>query len=511
MFSNRVRIVVMSWLVLSVIVFFVRLGPVMARYRSAEQKFADLDFEAKQPAAPVIVNDPHSPRPELTLALAGRAIKGLDEGQMPWAHATLPQRDTLFLVGNQKGYFANLRENRVTFEFPRPGDESGGLYGVAVAQDSHIMATVGEHTVVQFWNSLSGELLATVEDEHPTIAARPDLSEHAKRHPNKLRYQDAGARRIVASRSGCLFAIGKIDGTIELWGNLAYRDHPELLNEPNKADSRSLFSTKQLGFISRHKVHEGQVVDLAFSHHSTKLVSISGQTVTGYEMLTAPDGAPAGYERPLSAPDSKFDLVLSATNSFQEEWRQPLPHSPSQLALSIAAQFAGPSLLRTPFAVAMFHDGILLGDLGKKEPTGTIKFSTHERSAMVQSLAFHRNENALLTLHTSYSGTKETATSETALSLWQTTTCRRIATARLPGQFMSADWDIQGTRLALLRYNPELTKRPATRTSLWPWFNQPTSPFLFHVWDVRLVLATGEREPRDAELPTVRRGEAVKN
>lgn len=487
MFSHRVRIVVKCWLVLSVAVFFVRLGPVMARYRVAEQKFADLDFEAKQPAAPVIVNDPDSPVPRLTLALDGRAIQKLDDGQLPWVEATFPQREMLYFVGNQKGYFANLRENRVTFEFPRPGDESGGLHNVAVSPLSHVMATVGEHTVVQFWNAFTGELLATVEDEHPTIAARPDSFPHAKRHPNKLRYQDGGARRIVASPKGCLFAIGKMDGTIELWGDLAYRDHPDLLNEEEPPNSRSISTSKKLGFISRHQVHDGRVVDLAFSHGGKKLVSVGGHRVLDYEPQKAADGTPTHLELPKHAPDSKFDVVLSSTGSLETEWRQPLPEAPGQLALSIAAQYAVPGMLSLPFAVGMFHHGVILGDLAKKQLTGTITFPHPGPSVMVQSVAFHRNENALLTLHTSYSGMKENVTIETVLSLWQTSSRRRIATARLAGQFMSAAWDIQGQRLALLRFNPELTKTPPGQTNFWPWSSRSTSPFLFHVWDVRAM------------------------
>ena len=492
MFSHRVRFVVKSWLVLSIVVFFVRLGPVMARYRAAERKFADLNFEAKQPAAPVIINDPNSPRPELTLSLAGRAIQKLDDGHIPWANVVLPYRDAMYLAANRKGYFANLKDNRVMFEFPQPRDEAGGLYGIAVAPQSRVMATVGEHTVVQFWDSMTGQLLATVEDENPTIAAVPDLSEHAKRHPNKLRYQDAGARKIVASpRGGSLFAIGKVDGTIELWGNLGYRDHPELLNELDKPGSESLLSTNLFGVISRKKVHDGQVVDLAFSHGGRKLVSVSGHTVKGRGTIPTPDGNPAGYEMLQYDPNSKSDLVVSATSSLQEEWRLPLPSRPGQLALSMTAQHAVPGQLQAPFAVAMFHDGVLLGDLDKKDVSGTITFPKNEPSAMVQSLAFHRRESALLTLHSSYSGVKENATIETVMSLWQTNTRRRIATARFPGQFMSAGWDTQGTRLALIRMNSARRHLPPSKSSLWPWETQTTSPFLFHVWDVNVVPQSG--------------------
>lgn len=487
MFSHRVRIVVKCWLVLSVVVFFVRLGPVMARYRAADQKFADLDFEAKQPAAPVIVNDSDSPVPRLTLALEGRAIEKLDDGHWSWVQATLPNRDSLYLVADRKGYFARLRENRVAFEFPRRGEESDDLYEVAVSSESQIMATIGRHTVVQFWNAFTGELLATVEDENPTIAARQDPFPHAKRHSNKLRYQDIGARRIVASPKGCLFAIGKVDGTIELWGDLTYREHLGRLNEPEPPDSRSLFTSKKFGFISRRKVHDGRVVELGFSHGGKKLVSVGGHRVLDYEAQKAADGTPTELELPKQSSDSKFDVVLSATNSLETEWRQPLPEAPGQLALSIEAQHAVPGMLSVPFAVGMFHHGVILGDLAKKQITGTIKFPARGPSVMVQSVAFHRNENAVLTLHTSYSGVKGNVTIETVLSLWQTSSRRRIATARLAGQFGSAAWDKQGQRLALLRVNPVMSRTANSGTSFFPWFSKPSSPFLFHVWDVRAV------------------------
>ena len=493
MFSNRVRIVVKCWLMLSVAVFFVRLGPVMARYRVAEQKFADLDFEAKRPAAPVIVNDPDSPVPRLTLALEGRAIEKLDDGHLPWVQATLPNRDSLYLVADRKGYFARLRENRVAFEFPRRGEESDDLYGVAVASESQIMATVGRHTVVQFWNAWNGELLATVEDEHPTIAARPETVPHSKRHPSNLHYQDAGARHLVASPTGCLFAIGKVDGTIELWGDLIYRDHPELISEGVlKRPLRSSLPRK-FGLLQRRKVHAGRVVDLTFCKGGLQLLSVSGSVVSEDDFAT--DGVHGPTPREVKN-DSTSDLVLSSAESLDEMWRQPLPNVPSQIAVPISEVVGGPHWRSEngggikptrSFAIGMLFDGVIVGDLLQKEITGAIKFPASGPSVMVQSVAFHRNENALLTLHTSYSGVKENVMIETVLSLWQTSSRRRIATARLAGQFMSAGWDNQGTRLALLRYNSELTKTPPGQASVWPWSTRSTSPFLFHVWDVRAM------------------------
>ena len=107
-------------------------------------------------------------------------------------------------------------------------------------------------------------------------------------------------------------------------------------------------------------------------------------------------------------------------------------------------------------------------------------------------MSFHHDENALLTLHTSHTKTQET---ETVLSLWQTVSRRRVATARFAGQVLSAGWDDQGLSLALLRFNPELAKQAANRTGLWPWATPSTSPFLFHVWDVRMIPVAGEERP----------------
>ena len=238
MFSNRVRFCVMGWLIVSVAVFVVRLGPVLARYRADEQKFADLAFEAKQPSPPTVVNDPNSPTPNLTLSLQGRAIRGLDDGQIPWMEADFWGQD-LMLVTYDTGRWFRLKRaphspaDQLLHEFPKQRNLAGHIHCGAIAWplEGSVIATVGEFPVVQFWDMETGALLETVEDEHPTMAARPAHPNQTKRHPSGLRYSETDARRIVASPRGCLFAIGKVDGTIELWGDLVYREHPEWIEE----------------------------------------------------------------------------------------------------------------------------------------------------------------------------------------------------------------------------------------------------------------------------------------
>ena len=136
---------------------------------------------------------------------------------------------------------------------------------------------------------------------------------------------------------------------------------------------------------------------------------------------------------------------------------------------------------------------MLLGDLLKKELTGTLAPPEPEPSRSIHSLAFHRTENALLTLHTDYFGQKNATSSpktkwqtETVLTLWQVGSRRRIATARLPGQFMSAGWDSQGMLLALLRYDPRLANSSSSLAGLLPWRTSSAHRHMFHLWDVRV-------------------------
>ena len=510
MFSNRVRFCVMGWLIVSVAVFVVRLGPVLARYRADEQKFADLAFEAKQPSPPPVVNDPNSPTPNLTLSLQGRAIRGLDDGQIPWMQADFRGRD-LMLVAYDTGRWFRLKRaphspaDQLLHEFPKQRDLAGRIDCGAIAGplEGRVIATVGEFPVVQFWDMETGKLLETVEDEHPTMAARPVPPNQTKRHPSGLRYSETDARRIVAAPRGCLFAIGKVDGTIELWGDLVYREHPEWIEEEMlKGYQRRPFQ-RRFGMLSRRQVHEEHVVDLKFCKGGLQLLSIGGHKVTGYAALNGADGSPLGYETRVRSNELVSDVVLSSTSSLDEVWRQKLPEAPDVLAIPMGETVGGPhwktedggGIHKTrPFAISSFERGVLLGDLLKKELTGTLAPPKPEPTRFIQSIAFHRNENALLTLHTDYSGQPGDAKSETILTLWQVGSRRRIATARLPGQFMSAGWDSQGMLLALLRFDPRLANSPSTSNAsqgndsptLFPWRTSSAHPHMFHLWDVRV-------------------------
>ena len=225
MLPKQFRFVLVVVITLSSALFATRLGMALTRYRGDLQKFADLAFEAQTPAAPRITNDAESPRPDLTLWLQGRAIKGLDDGSVPWMTMSFNAPDKLLSVFDRGRVFQlqgrQLKEDRREFEFPHRQADAGTMYGGDITWSAFcggVIATVAEFPVVQFWDLKTGKLIETLDDQHPTIAAQPISTESSKKHSSGLRYSDSGARRITASPRSCLFAIGKMDGTVELWG-----------------------------------------------------------------------------------------------------------------------------------------------------------------------------------------------------------------------------------------------------------------------------------------------------
>ena len=124
-----------------------------------------------------------------------------------------------------------------------------------------MIATVGEFTVIRFWDASTGELLETIEDDAPTIAAQLDTNEHSRKHSNKLRYSDTGSRRLVATPGGCLFAIGKMDGSVELWATKgrALPDRPHNLVTPQWLYQHDSTEPPHRNFhrIARNQFHQG--------------------------------------------------------------------------------------------------------------------------------------------------------------------------------------------------------------------------------------------------------------
>gem|GEM_PF-1902067 len=529
MLPKQFRFVLVVVITLSSALFVTRLGMALTRYRSDKQKFADLAFEAQTPAAPRITNDADSPRPDLTLWLQGRAIKGLDDGSVPWMTMSFNAPSKLLSVYDRGRVFLlqgrKFKEDRREFEFPHRKADAGTMYGGDVAWSAFgggVIATVGEFPVVQFWDLETGKLIETIDDQHPTIAAQPISTESSKKHSSGLRYSDSGARRITASPRSCLFAIGKMDGTVELWGDLKYRERPDWLKRdvfgtPFIDEKGSGYSpeeahairehaagasipptSRKYGLLARKKVHEGEVVDLKFCEGGLKLMSVGGHKVTGYEPLKAADGTPAGYAMAVRSNELVSDVVVSDVRTLEEVWQQKLDDVGGTIALPLHESVGGPHWKQPnfgnidrvrPFAISKTFSGVQLGSLMSKELTGTIQFPKRGPSVFVQSISFHRDGDALLSLHSEYSGTKEDQKISTVLSLWQVGSRQRIATAHFNGQFMTAGWSGDGMTLGLLRFDHRMANTPPIQTGLFPWETTRRPTHLFHLWDVRVTKA----------------------
>ncbi len=529
---KQIRFLLVVVITLTISLFVTRLGAVLSRYRSESQKFADLPFEALTPADPTIVNDADSPRPDLTLSLQGRAIKGLDDGSVPWMTMSFNSPGKLVSIFDRGRVFQlrdkHIKEDRREFEFPQRKADAGTMYGGDVAWSpwsGGVIATVGEFPVVQFWDVSNGKLIATIDDQHPTIAAQPIAESSSKKHASGLRYSDTGARRITASPSSCLFAIGKMDGTIELWGDLKYMERPEWLTrdvfgipfvdkngsgyspeevaaiKEHEAGVRVPVASRKYGLLMRKKVHEGEVVDLKFCEGGLKLMSVGGHKVTGYEPMKAADGQPAGYSMPVRSNELVSDVVVSEVGSLNEVWRQKLDDVGGTIALPVHETVGGPHWQKAdyanffrfhdrPFAVLKSFSGAQLGSLKTGQLTGTITLPKPGPASFFQGVSFHRDQDALLTLHTEYAmtdGKTDNQKITTVLSLWQVGSKKRISTARFDGQFMAAGWNRDGMMLGLLRFDHRLANAPAVQTGFFPWETYRRPAHLFHLWDLRVM------------------------
>ena len=210
--SRRSRLLVIGWLIVSAMGFAGGLVPLVGRYRADEQRFADLELDHQRLSTPEITEEPDSSPKDRTLAVTGRPIRGLDPHQSVMVHTSFGRGDRkLVLTPSSKCVVIDLERGQVEFELSGdPAEEH--IFQVAISGDETVIATLGEFTVVKFWDAKTGKLLSSHEDTHPTIAAQKDENPHSRKHSNQLRYNETGVRRLVGAPSGCLFAIGKIDG-----------------------------------------------------------------------------------------------------------------------------------------------------------------------------------------------------------------------------------------------------------------------------------------------------------
>lgn len=498
--QSRLRILLTTWFVASLVVFAINLIPVLARYRIIERELVDLEFQRLQPTAPKVVQAKDSPWPTATIHISGQAIRGLDvENVSPAANLSFSdsasQRLTMTFGGTS---VIDRHEYRQLMMIPHRSDPER-QFAAAVSGDGTVMATIGAYTVIRFWDCQTGELIQTIEDDAPTFAAQPDLSQHNQKHTNGLRYSDTGARRIVAAPGGCLFAVGKVDGSVELW---AATDQ-ELPDSPDVpvAGGRWKHSSRQrttppTGFhrIARGQLHHGEVAFLQFTLDCQSLISASAWKVDGIRTIPNAPIPIAGLHR-LSEEESTPQLIRTRVPTNAVEWSVPLPGIPNAMALDPMSQDQPPGALDPDPRLAVAHssDQVILLNLTTGEILKSFQARTGQSSERIAAMSFGRGMGEpLWTVATHYNPlNSELPHSQTMICAWEVHRGQLIASAALPGQVMSAAWSNYGMQLALTRMVelPPASEKDApdlqTPFSLFTQQRRRT-PFQFHLWNIDL-------------------------
>lgn len=499
--QSRLRVLLTAWLLMSVVVFVLNLIPVLARYRIIGQELADLEFQRLQPSEPKVVQVKDSPWPNATIKMTGQAITELDfENHGPTASfcfsedGTLPPEHLTLTSGSTSVVDRNNRRQLMTI--PHQSDPER-QYAAAVSGDGTVLATVGAHTVIRFWDFRTGELIQTVEDDAPTFAAQPDLSEHSQKHTNGLRYSDAGARRIVAAPGGCLFAIGKVDGSVELWS----ASDQELPDQPDAPVSGGRWKhipregktpPKTFHRIARSQLHQGEVAFLLFTRDCQSLISASAWTVDGIRSIPNSPIPVPGLNR-LSEDESTPQVIRTKVPTNTVEWSVPLPGIPNAMALDTFSQDVSPDMPDqfAQLAVAHSSDQVIALNLETGEILKTFQARTGQSSESIKAISFGITDRyePLWTVATHYNPLNSGLPhSQTMICAWDVHRGRLIAAAELPGQVMSAAWSPWGMQLALTRMI-ELPQKPRNAVPYLqtPWSQlRPQSPFQFHLWDVKI-------------------------
>jgi hypothetical protein len=496
MIQSRIRFALAAWFAVSVAIFTFRLIPAVAKYRLQGRELVNLEFERKHPPAPVIDLPPDSPWPTSTISMRGYAVKGLDETCLPGFSAVFHEQLLALVHGKVSLVEAKHKaQPELKNTFPKSLDEQ--IFQSAISGDGKVIATVGDFTVIRFWDAATGELLETIEDAAPTIAAQPDLNEHSRKHTNKLRYSDTGSRRLVAAPGGCLFAIGKIDGSVELWAaieqKLPDRPHGLVTSQwPYEPDNNEP-PPRKFHRIGRHQLHEGQVDYLEFTQDCQSLVSVSSWTATGIETLTAVPGMPARVKH--AAGDLSHPAVMrTKVPSGEVEWRVPLAEIPRAFAMDAMSQNMPAGFPESPprFAVAesdqvllmSLQDGSVLKSFSVKINTARATQGTSTSSLAALSFG-NLGGGQLWTVERRYLNSEPGKhQSMVSVSAWDINRGQRIASAEMPGHLLHATWSAYGMKLAIVRLNDHTSRSGKLQ---FPWESRSSSPFMLHVWDMRIV------------------------
>ncbi|MCA9037200.1 MAG: hypothetical protein KDA91_18820 [Planctomycetaceae bacterium] len=479
--------IIKIWLVVSLIGFAWNLIPIASKYRLRGQELVNLERERRRPEPPVVTVPEDTPWPRASISMSGRATEGAadDAGVASLSFGT----KTVVLV-DQVAYLINPLDGTVqqTTGISPDGER---IFQAAISGDGRVVATVGQFPVIRFWDAKTGAHLQTVEDKYPTIAAQPN-SGPGRHHTSGLEYSDTGARRIVAATGGCLFAIGKIDGSIELWNAdeepLPDRPYGIVTSEWPHTPDTNLPVPRRFYLHQRIQPHVAQVEHLQFTLDCQSLLSVSTWTVTGIHRQTY-DGYQVAQVARANSDESEPKLVRSRVSDGSTEWQvnlnsipsaisldrmsepSPIPRSPAPARMAIAD--------RKAVQIRNLQDGSIMKTLSVREQIPGLSIS---------SVAFGTTSSGpLWTVGQSFADTiaPDASGQAVCITAWQPATGRQIVTARLPGHAMSIAWSRFGHQLAISRLRTvENQKTMPREVFTFPWSTQPSSPFITHIWDV---------------------------
>jgi hypothetical protein len=294
--TDRFRLIVKLWLFASIAGVIWNLVPVFATSRADQQTLAELEEQRRHPPMATVDVAEDSPWPDSTILMKGQPVAGLDDANLPSAHIQYGRLGRMVVAHRSVSVInASMKLPEVICSFPDRSDTET-LFAAAISGDGKVIAAVGEFTQVSFWNAATGQLHQTVEDDFPTAAAEPDKSTRGHKHANSLRYSNTGARQLVAAPGGCLFAIGKVDGTVELWTaeGQALPDRPNGLVTPEWPYRPDVPGAppKRFQRLRRMHLHEGEVRQLEFSLDCQSLVSTSGRRFQEMQEKHIAEGIP---------------------------------------------------------------------------------------------------------------------------------------------------------------------------------------------------------------------------
>lgn len=475
--AQRFRLVIKLWLFASLAGIVWNLIPVFAKYSADQQKLAELEEQRRRPPVATVDVAEDSPWPGTTIQMMGQPVGGLDDANLPSAGIRFGQRHRM-AVTHRRVSVIELNPNGADVVHSFPDDTpTENLDVAAISGDGKVIATVGEFTQVSFWNATTGELLQTLDDDFPTVAAHPDRSERRDKHSSGLRYSNTGARLLVAAPGGCLFAIGKMDGTVELWTaeGQPLPDRPAGLVTPKwpyQPEDKNPPPTR-FHRLRRMSLHEGEVRQIEFSLDCQSLVSTSGHRVVQMQEQPIGEGIPS-YWRPIYDDSTTPAVVKTEVATGKNQWKVNLPALPVSMAINPHSQHVPGLIHPAQVALALGDHNVTVLSLDEGRVLNTFSNRYGRSTIHTSAMAFGEGSSLLWTVGTRSRG-DAVHRSVTSVSAWDVVRGQRIATAEVPGQVMSAGWNTYGTLLATVRYFDDL---PA---------GQQHVPWAFHIWDMKIV------------------------